>query len=95
VIITALVEIKLKNDGTWELLALKNPEKEASKRIIEPKKGGVTRVSDHFNNRDRINEERIQNALGNDSPKHCRWIYSDGSECGKVNHNILTHPHHS
>lgn len=93
-IITALVEIKLNQDGTWKLLSLKNPEKEPSKTIREPEKGGVTRVSDHFNNRDRINQERMKNALGNDSPKHCRWLYEDGTECGKVNHNILTHPDH-
>ena len=94
-IITALVEIRLNMDGTWELLSLKNAENDHSKRINDTKKGGVTPlkpekmgVLDHFTNRDHINDKRKFNAIGNSSAKHC-------SECGKVHHNILTHPHHS
>ena len=78
--IKALVEIKLNMDGSWELISLDTPPETA------PESEKMT-VHDHFSNRDRINDERMANAEGNNSPKHC-------SKCGKVHHNVLTHDQH-
>ena len=78
--IKALVEIELKMDGSWKLISLEPPEETAP----ETEK---TTVREHFRNLRRVKDERITNAKGNTSPKHC-------SVCGKVHHNLLTHEEH-
>jgi hypothetical protein len=78
--IKAIVEIKLNMDGSWELISLDTPPESTP----ETKK---IRVIDHFRNLNRVREERITNAKGNDSPKTC-------GICGKIHHLPLTHEVH-
>ena len=78
--IRAIVEIKLNMDGSWELISLDTPPETTPETE-------TTTILDHFQNRDRIREDRIANAKGNDSPKTC-------GICGKIHRNRLTHEQH-
>ena len=81
--VRAIVEIELKSDGTWVISSLESLDTPPK---IAPESQKMT-VHDHFSNRDRVNDERMKNAEGNSSAKHC-------SKCGKVHHNVLTHEAH-
>jgi len=83
VIIRAIVDIELKKDGKWVITSLESLD-------TPPKTDPETKkisVKEHFRNLRKVREDRIKNAEGNSSPKHC-------SECGKIHHNILTHDQH-
>ena len=82
-LIRAIVEIELKKGGTWVITSLKSLDTPPE---TAPESEKMT-VFDHFSNRDRVNDERMKNAEGNSSAKHC-------SKCGKVHHNVLTHEAH-
>jgi len=87
-IIEALVRIKLKNDGTWELFDLKPVSAPIVPDISPPKpKKGV--IEKHFDNRDRVRKKRAleKNPRGPRIPHHC-------SVCGKSHQNCRTHPTH-
>ena len=81
--IKAIVEIELKSDGKWVIVSLESLEPP----VVTAPESEKSTVREHFRNLRRIREERIANAKGNTSPKHC-------SECGKVHHNVLTHEEH-
>jgi len=87
-IIEAVVRIKLKNDGTWELFDLKPVSAPLLPDISppKPKKGAIEK---HFDNRDRVRKKRAleKNPRGPRIPHHC-------SDCGKSHKNCRTHPSH-
>jgi len=83
-IIEALVRIKLKNDGTWELFDLK-PVSDALVGDISPPKPKKGTIEKHFDNRDRVRKKRAREKSR--VPHHC-------SDCGKSHKNCRTHPSH-
>ena len=83
-IIEALVRIKLKNDGTWELFDLKPVSAPIVPDILPPKpKKSV--IEKHFDNRDRVRKKRAR-----EKSRHCHHC----SECGLAHRNKVTHPGH-
>jgi len=84
-IIEAVVRIKLKNDGTWELFDLK-PVSAPIVPDISPPKPKKGTIEKHFDNRDRVRKKRAREKSR--VPHHC-------SDCGKSHTNCRTHPFHN